>query len=361
MATPLIEKPAQPEPGGPSRPSDRATQTKDPVELHFLLEELRDDYSRSRMREAVWISIILHFVVFAAIKTSPRWLPARAVQLMTAQDQLKQRELTFIEQPPDAQKLTHKPETDRISDKDRMAMSKNPTLDQKTLDEMARNRRSGPPGAVQPQQQPSPQQMAMNNPPQPQGAGQASNSQQGAQDDTPPNDEAKLKSPPQGRNNVFRSMSGAISAGSAVEQAARASAQAHGGGAGGDWGAPGGNGVSLRGNLDILSDTMGVDFNPYLQRVLETVRKNWYAIIPESARPPMYKQGTVAIQFVIMKDGSVQGMQLAGPSGDVSLDRAAWGGITASNPFPPLPGEFKGQYLALRFRFLYNPDRGSIR
>ena len=39
------------------------------------------------------------------------------------------------------------------------------------------------------------------------------------------------------------------------------------------------------------------------------------------------------------------------------LDRAAWGGITASNPFPPLPSNFGGPYLALRFRFYYNPEQ----
>ena len=55
-----------------------------------------------------------------------------------------------------------------------------------------------------------------------------------------------------------------------------------------------------------------------------------------------------------MKDGSVQSMQLAGSSGDVALDRAAWGSITASSPFAPLPTEFKGQYLDLRFYYYYN-------
>jgi hypothetical protein len=53
-------------------------------------------------------------------------------------------------------------------------------------------------------------------------------------------------------------------------------------------------------------------------------------------------------------------MRITSPSGDVSLDRAAWGGITASNPFAPLPGEFHGPYLALRFHFYYNPAKGDI-
>src|ERR1700730_13491757 len=40
-------------------------------------------------------------------------------------------------------------------------------------------------------------------------------------------------------------------------------------------------------------------------------------------------------------------------------DRPAWGSITASNPFPPLPSEFTGPYLALRFRFYY-PDKADL-
>jgi len=44
----------------------------------------------------------------------------------------------------------------------------------------------------------------------------------------------------------------------------------------------------------------------------------------------------------------------------VALDRAAYGGITASNPFPPLPSEFRGSYLELRFNFFYNPDASDL-
>jgi TonB family protein len=87
---------------------------------------------------------------------------------------------------------------------------------------------------------------------------------------------------------------------------------------------------------------------------------NWYNLIPEAARPPLLERGKVSIEFAILPDGKVAGMHIVSPSGDVSLDRAAWGGITASNPFAPLPGEFHGPYLALRFHFYYNPAKGDI-
>lgn len=116
----------------------------------------------------------------------------------------------------------------------------------------------------------------------------------------------------------------------------------------------------VQGNLEVLTDTQGVDFGPYLNRVLGAVRQNWYAIIPESARSPELKRGTVSIQFIILPNGKVAGMQYTGSSGDIALDRAAWGGITASDPFSPLPSDFHGPYLALRMHFQYNPSKADL-
>ncbi len=111
------------------------------------------------------------------------------------------------------------------------------------------------------------------------------------------------------------------------------------------------------GNIEILSDTQGVDFGPYLNRILPTIRQNWFSLIPDSAES---KKGKLAIEFAVTKDGKVADMRLVATSGDVALDRAAWGSIATSNPFPPLPSEFGGAYLALRFRFYYNPDKSDL-
>jgi len=120
------------------------------------------------------------------------------------------------------------------------------------------------------------------------------------------------------------------------------------------------DGESTSGQMEILSDTMGVDFGPYLNHMLQIVRQNWYNLIPEMARPPVMKQGKVAIEFAILRDGSVAGMKLADSSDDVALDRAAWGSITTSSPFPALPAEFNGQYLALRLYYYYNIDLTQV-
>ncbi len=104
--------------------------------------------------------------------------------------------------------------------------------------------------------------------------------------------------------------------------------------------------------LELLSDPEGVDFKPYLIRILSTVRRNWTAVIPESAR--LGRRGKVLIQFAIDNDGSVPKLVIATGSGADSLDRAAVAGISASNPFPPLPDEFRGKQIRLQFTFLYN-------
>jgi len=90
---------------------------------------------------------------------------------------------------------------------------------------------------------------------------------------------------------------------------------------------------------------------------VQVVKQSWYLLIPESAE---MKKGKLAIEFAITKDGQVADMRLVSSSGDVALDRPAWGSITNSNPFPPLPNNFKGPYLALRFRYYYNPDKADL-
>ena len=148
-----------------------------------------------------------------------------------------------------------------------------------------------------------------------------------------------------------------MSASRAIDQAARQAAlsKQHYGGDEGDMGL-GQRQPARMGPMEILSDTQGIDFGPYLAQVLQILKRNWYALIPETAEDPWYKKGKVSIQFAIMKNGQVQGMNLVAGSGDNALDRAAWGGITGSSPFPPLPKEYGSDALVLRIHFFYNPD-----
>ena len=121
-------------------------------------------------------------------------------------------------------------------------------------------------------------------------------------------------------------------------------------------GAPGsqGAGGTFGNGYQILTPTEGVDFSDYMSRVVAAVRRNWYAVMPESAM--LGDRGRVALQFRIMKNGSVpdgEPVRIMG-SGKEPLDRAAVSAIRSSNPFEPLPPAFSGPYIELRFIFLYN-------
>jgi TonB family protein len=102
----------------------------------------------------------------------------------------------------------------------------------------------------------------------------------------------------------------------------------------------------------ILSDTKGYDFGPYMNQVVNRVRYNWYSLIPEIAR--LGRKGRVVITFTITKNGTIENPLIRANSGTEPLDRAAFGAITASNPFAKLPAGFEGDHLVLQFTFLYN-------
>lgn len=127
------------------------------------------------------------------------------------------------------------------------------------------------------------------------------------------------------------------------------------GGVPGSMGGGAGPGTGSFGNgYEILTPTEGVDFSDYMARVLASVRRNWYAVMPESAM--LGDRGRVVLQFRIMKNGNVppdEPNRLLS-SGKEPLDRAAVSAIRSSNPFQPLPPAFKGEYIELRFMFLYN-------
>jgi outer membrane biosynthesis protein TonB len=153
------------------------------------------------------------------------------------------------------------------------------------------------------------------------------------------------------------------SPGRTLEQSAQQSRQS--GGSGGleqfggqipgspNYGGGGGEGY-LGGAVQMLTPTEGVDFNDYLARVVDSVKRNWYSVMPESAR--LGDKGRVVLQFRIMSTGAVPDgePQQVSSSGKEPLDRAAYSSVRSSSPFEPLPPAFSGPFIELRFIFLYN-------
>ena len=126
--------------------------------------------------------------------------------------------------------------------------------------------------------------------------------------------------------------------------------QIPGGGAGGGGG---GHGTAY-GGIEMLTPDQGVDFSNYLNRVYVTVKRNWFAVMPGSVE--LGEKGIVVLTFKIMRDGSVPSPEpvIQSNSGKEPLDRAAYSSVRASNPFEPLPPQFSGPYIELRYTYLYN-------
>src|SRR3984893_9658367 len=97
-----------------------------------LLIQLQDDLSRSRRREAAWISIITHLVLIILVVNFQRfekYLPWHSVIVVSPNDVTRGKDVTFLALPPDAQKLTRKSNTNVLSRRAHLATSRHPELD----------------------------------------------------------------------------------------------------------------------------------------------------------------------------------------------------------------------------------------
>ncbi|MGD1155257.1 MAG: TonB family protein [Terriglobia bacterium] len=321
-----------------------------------LFVELDPELARWRRRAMFLTSVILHALLLLLILFAPDLFRRGKLMMGIPVGERPDRQVTTLWLPPDLLKALREPppEARNLSDKNRRAQGRSPEVDPNglhapysrgntTLPEIARGGLPPPPPAAAPTPPPGGPAPSPSPPPQPK-------SDAGLRlEDVKPED---------GRGGG-RVRLPAMTPGQAVQQSLQAAARGGyhpgaGAGSGGDSALEFNN---LRPNFSteapiILSDTRGVDFGPYLARVVYAVRRNWYAVIPESAR--LGEKGRVGVVFEILKDGSVPQLRLVASSGSDPLDRAAVTGIHASIPFPPLPQEFTGNHLVLQFLFLYN-------
>jgi TonB family protein len=301
-------------------------------ELIHLLDSLDDERAKARFRESIYISVIIYLGIVWFLFYGPRVL-FHQPRLISPVDVLKERDkqLTFLDTPKNLSRLTQKPKA---------VTEKNHTqpLDQKTLQRLQAAPKAEPPAPAA--AQPAPTQAAPT-PPAPQPPPPTPQPTQQALIDAP--------KPAPTRPNFGNPNQ---SPGDAIRKAAQDAA--HGSSSGGDYGQIPSGRQGMGEGYEVLSDTQGVDFGPYIRKILGDIKRNWIPLIPEEARPPLNKQGETLIRFTISSDGHITAMNLDGSSQDTAIDRACWGGITGVGQFPPLPTQFKGPNLELRVDFYTN-------
>ncbi len=105
----------------------------------------------------------------------------------------------------------------------------------------------------------------------------------------------------------------------------------------------------LPASVELLSDTQGVNFQPYMKLLLSRMDGQGTPLLPAVAR---LNPGETVIRFTIHPDGTIAAMHLDGSTHDVAMDRAAWEAITGVEKFAALPQEFHGPDLELRIHFV---------
>jgi TonB family protein len=293
----------------------------DTHELLQLISDLEDERRWARFREGVWLAILIHAALFAAVLLLPKYVFV-VPPVVDSSKIAEHQEFTYFDAPRIQPKIEIKP-----------VPIKPPEIDKKTLEDL--NKTAPPPPAPEPAPQAAPAPPAPV-PPAPQAQA--------------PEEEPRPSAVP-ARAFAMNSQNPADALRDAMKNASRDRRSTimppppdimrlH----------PDAN----MGGAEILSDTQGVDFDPYIRHIVIETERTWDPLAPDEVNPPISKRGQVLIRFKLLPNGRIMdgSMVLEGSSGDVALDRAAWGALTGSN-FPPLPREFHGPYLELRFLFIY--------
>jgi outer membrane biosynthesis protein TonB len=298
----------------------------DTHELLDMIDELEDERRWARLREGALWALLVHLALLLGLFLLPKYIFVPRVVDKTAR--LDKDEFTYMDTPKFRPKVTQKP------------MLKPPQIDKQTLEEM---RKETPPSPAAP---PPPETKPVEQPP--------------VQPPPQPTQQAQVEAPrpsavPARPNFAMNSANPADQ----LREAMRNAARSHGAG---ETDSANSRGLSMHpgagsGGVQVLSDTQGVDFSNWLQRWHWETEHTWDPLIPDEVNPPIYKSGAVAIRFKVLPNGRLMdgSLVLEGRSGDVALDRAAWGALTGSS-YPALPREFHGPYLELRAYFLYNME-----
>ena len=304
-------------------------------ELIHLLDSYDDERSRGRVRESIYISVIVYLALAWLVIFGPRVLFHQG-RIITAKDAMHDKIATLD--------LPKMPKVPKI-------VPRNPVIDQKTMDKIKAMQPAPtpqPPAPQPPAPQPAPPAAAPPAPPPP----------------PAPTPQPQPRLPQQPQSNAIPdapkpNFNVSQNAGDNIRNAARNAAGLRGTGIRGESHAVGQQAANS--GIEILSDPLNVDFGPYLRHLLAMIRASWIPLIPEECYPPLSKEGTTLIRFTINPDGSLRpnAMHLDDSTHDEAIDRAAWGSITGIGQFPPLPAEFKGPNLELRIQFIIsrNPPR----
>ncbi len=102
------------------------------------------------------------------------------------------------------------------------------------------------------------------------------------------------------------------------------------------------------GGLSFGEGNFGDRYNLYVAGVRNRISSNWLLSTVSSG---IVTAPRVYIEFDILKDGSVSNPEITQSSGIPEVDRSALRAVLASNPLAPLPADYAGSKVAVKFYF----------
>lgn len=315
-------------------------------ELHLvtLLERERDS---ARKRESVLISVIIHLLFIMLVIVNPKFL---SIFESKPKPPEPEKEVTELITPPSLREMRPvlPPPPVRGHIQPPPPTTPNPGGG---MEAPAIKRPETPPAVAQQKSTQAPA------PAQQQKGGIQAEPQQQAKLNVPQGPKLEDLSPEDKNGRKNSKLNLGEFTGNSLDEAIRQAAKNRGSGGMGAGEGLKGPQSGARSNLSIdepliLSDTYGVDLDPYLRRIYFIVRANWYSLIPELIYTG--RKGRVTIVFDISKKGNILNMNVVARSGTTPYDNAAVGSLNLSSPLPSLPNYFPGDHVTLQYTFLYN-------
>lgn len=109
--------------------------------------------------------------------------------------------------------------------------------------------------------------------------------------------------------------------------------------------------ASSAGGPEFGNQQTGIQFdNPnfvygyYVDRMLSRIRAHW-------TRPPVGADVELVVHYVILRDGTVEELEVVSPSGYETFDRAGFRAVRNASPLPPLPRSYDEPSLGVTLRF----------
>jgi len=95
----------------------------------------------------------------------------------------------------------------------------------------------------------------------------------------------------------------------------------------------------------------GERYGTYVNTITRIISGNWLKSMVDSRVP---RAPRVYLTFTISRTGKISSLEVQQSSGIPTLDRSAQRAVLASDPLPPLPSDYRGSDVNVRFYFEYS-------